>query len=307
MQSNKRWTLLELLNTTTQYFDEKNIDNPRLNAEELLGKALGLNRVQLYVAFERPVTDTEVDSFRSMVKRRAQHEPLQHIIGMTEFMGFPIQVNRDVLIARPETEILVEEVINLKNQNDLKNPNILDIGTGSGCIAISLALCLLESKILATDISPAAIEIAQQNCRLNKISVQIIESNQTQKIDFTTPVTLVEHDIMQPWAQSLRNQFDIIVSNPPYVTQTEMDSLQPEVKDFEPHAALTDFSDGLKFYKRIFDLIMGNNELKCRYLLLEMSGSQPEKITAIAQNYPFNKLDIIPDLNKIDRVLRIEV
>ena len=110
MHSKKHWTLLEILNTTTDYFAEKNIDNPRLNAEELLGKILSLKRVQLYVSFERPLTDREVSDFRTLVKRRIQHEPLQHIIGQTEFMGFPISVNPNVLIPRPETEILVEEV-----------------------------------------------------------------------------------------------------------------------------------------------------------------------------------------------------
>ena len=307
MQSKKRWILLELLNTTTQYFNEKNIDNPRLNAEELLGKALGLNRVQLYVAYERPVTDTEVDIFRAMVKRRIQHEPLQHIIGLTEFMGYPIKVNRDVLIPRSETEILVEEILKLQSEAKLKNPSILDIGTGSGCIAISLAKVRPDNKLLAIDVSPAALEVTRQNCELNEIPVQKVESHHTQKTSLSTPVTLAEHDIMQPWPESLKTTFDIIVSNPPYVTNDEMGTLQQEVKDYEPHAALTDFADGLKFYKRIFDLVSGKDELECHYLFLEMSGSQPDKIRALARNYSFKKINVIPDLNKIDRVLKIEV
>jgi release factor glutamine methyltransferase len=307
MQSKKYWNLLEILNTTTQYFVEKNIDNPRLNAEELLGKALGLSRVELYVSFERLLTDKEVSTFREMVKRRIQHEPLQHIIGQTEFMGYPIKVNSNVLIPRPETEILVEEIIKLQNENDLKNPTILDIGTGSGCIAISLAQEWSGSQLLAVDNSSAALDMAQQNCLLNKISVKMVKSNQAQPLDLSIQITLLEHDILKPWPQLLKRHFDIIVSNPPYVTNDEMKTLQPEVKNYEPHAALTDFSDGLKFYRRIFDMITEKREIECHYLFLEMSGSQPEKIIALTRKYMFRKINIIPDLSKINRVLKIEV
>lgn len=307
MQSKKHWTLLEILNTTTQYFTEKNIDNPRLNAEELLGKVLDLKRVELYVAFERPLTDKEISNLRELVKRRIQHEPLQHIIGQTDFMGYPIKVNPDVLIPRPETEILVEEVLKLQNDPNLKNPNILDIGTGSGCIAISLVLEWKNSQVVAVDVSSTALKTAHQNCLLNTISAQMAASHKNQTIDFSNDITLLEHDILKPWPPSIKKQFDIIVSNPPYVTQNEMQSLQPEVNNYEPHDALTDFNDGLTFYRRIFDIVTEKKELVCRYLFLEMSGSQPEKIIAIAQNYAFNNIEIIPDLNKIDRVLKIEV
>ena len=307
MQSKKRWTLLELLNTTTQYFTEKNIDNPRLNAEELLGKVLNLKRVQLYVAFERPLTDKEVYNFRELVKRRIQHEPLQHIIGQTEFMGYPFNVNPNVLIPRPETEILVEEVLKLQNDSSIKNPTILDIGTGSGCIAVSLALEWKGSRLTAVDASTSALETANQNCQLNEISAQKAQSNQNQEKDSSRHLILMEQDILNPWPQTIENQFDIIVSNPPYVTNDEMKSLQPEVRDFEPHAALTDFDDGLTFYKRIFDMIAEKKELECRYLFLEMSGSQPDKIVELARKKTFKKIEIIPDLNKIDRVLKIEV
>lgn len=307
MHSKKHWTLLEILNTTTDYFAEKNIDNPRLNAEELLGKILSLKRVQLYVSFERPLTDREVSDFRTLVKRRIQHEPLQHIIGQTEFMGFPISVNPNVLIPRPETEILVEEVLKLKNDDSFINPYVLDIGTGSGCIAISLALEWKESQLLAVDISRSALETAYKNCKINEIPVKTANFNHNQNINSSGHITLMEHDILKPWPQSITKQFDIIVSNPPYVTNDEMKSLQPEVKDYEPHTALTDFTDGLTFYKRIFDMVTEKKELECRYLFLEMSGSQPEKIIALARKYAFKKIEIIPDLNKIERVLKIEV
>ncbi|HES58909.1 MAG: peptide chain release factor N(5)-glutamine methyltransferase [Calditrichaceae bacterium] len=306
MQSKKNWTLLELLNTTTQYFTDKNIDNPRLNAEELLGKILNLNRVQLYVAFERPLTDKEVSNFRELVKRRIQREPLQHILGQTEFMGYPFIVNPHVLIPRPETEILVEEVLKLQDVSEFKNPTILDIGTGSGCIAISLALEWKGSRLMAVDLSKAALETAYQNCQINNISAQM-EYNQNQDNDTLDRLTLLEHDILKPWPQSITKQFDIIVSNPPYVTNDEMKNLQPEVRDYEPQNALTDSVDGLTFYRHIFDMIAEKHELECRYLFLEMSGSQPDKIIELARKHKFEKIEVIPDLNKIDRVLKIEV
>ena len=307
MQQKKQWKLLDLLNTTMQYLLEKGVDNPRLNAEELLGKALDLNRVQLYVSFDRPISETELDLYRSLIKRRSQHEPLQHILGQTEFMGYPFIVNPNVLIPRPETEILVEEVLKTTQQTGQRNPSILDIGTGSGCIAISLALQLPGSHILAIDISKSALDIARQNCQLNNISLNMFESDHTKTENTAPPITFAMYDILSPWPSSFQNRFDIMVSNPPYVTKTEMEQLQPEVRDFEPQGALTDFNDGLTYYKRIFELVSERESLQCKYLFLEMSGSQPDKIVSLARTYSFYKIDIIPDLNKIERVLKIEV
>jgi len=307
MHSNKRWTLLELLNTTTQFLKEKKIENPRLNAEQLMCKTLGLDRVQLYVSFERPLTNSEIDTYRSMVKRRINREPLQYITGMTEFMGFPFIVNKNVLIPRPETEILSEEIANFIKMNNLKNPAILDIGAGSGCIAVSLAGEITGSKILAIDISDNILNIARQNAEMNNIPVKMHPVRSADDDEPVEGITLIKQDIMKPWPDSLENTFDLIVSNPPYITQKEITELEPEVKDFEPLEALTDFGDGLQFYRRIFDLTGKNHTLECKYLFLEMSGSQPERIIELAGSYNFKRIDTIPDLNKISRVLKIEV
>ncbi|MEJ2055207.1 MAG: peptide chain release factor N(5)-glutamine methyltransferase, partial [Calditrichaceae bacterium] len=283
----------------------KKIENPRLNAEQLMSKALQLDRVHLYVSFERPLTESEINVYRSMVKRRVNHEPLQYITGMTEFMGLPIKVNPDVLIPRPETETVVEQILAYQKQNKLIN--ILDIGTGSGCIAISLAKDQRRCKILGIDKSGRALKTAAENCQINNIPLHYEENDQDKPAHLTEGITLFKHDIMQPWPSSVVNKFDIIVSNPPYITQEEIGNLQPEVKDFEPLEALTDYSDGLAFYRRIFDLTTGNCELISRMLFLEMSGSQPEKIIALSRRYHFKNIEIIPDLNKISRVLKIEV
>ncbi len=290
MQKPKPWKLIDLLKTTTGYFQKKNIENPRLNAERLLCPILKMERINLYIEFERPISESELSQYRAFVSRRANNEPLQYILGETEFMGLPFKVTPDVLIPRPETEILVEEILKLKDQN--KNlTNMLDIGTGSGCIPISLAHYWPQAQITGIDISAEALEIAKENKELNK----------------TENITFIEKDLFNDWPdENLAQNFDIIISNPPYVTEKEIDGLQNEVKEFEPTIALTDFSDGLRFYRHIFSLI-NDGKLKCKFLFFEMSGSQPEKIINEAKKYSFESIEVIKDLTEIERVLKIEV
>ena len=288
----KTWRVLDLLNTTAQYFADKQIENPRLNAEQLLGKVLNLQRVDLYVAFERPVSEQELQQFRELVKRRAKAEPLQYILGETEFMSLPFKVSPAALIPRPETEILVEEVLKLKTFFPDEKAQIADLGSGSGCIAISLAHYWPQAKIRATDISAQALELAAENARLNKVSERII---------------FLKHDIFSPWPQGWAGKVNIIVSNPPYIAKQEMDSLQKEVRDFEPRAALTDEADGLGFYHRLFTLAAEKLLALRGFLLVEMSGSQAHKIIKTAQTFAFKNISVTKDLNDIPRVLKIEV
>ena len=299
MSANKSWQVLDLLNTTVQYFTDKEIENPRLNAEQLLGKVLNLKRVDLYVSFERPVSLRELQHFRELVKRRAQGEPLQYILGETEFMSLPFKVAPAVLIPRPETEILVEEVLKLKAVFPEQEVKILDIGTGSACIAVSLAHYWPQAKIFATDISGPAVELAKENARLNNVS---------EKIEF------IQHDIFAPRPKELPGKVNIIVSNPPYISRREMAGLQNEVRDFEPKNALTDGADGLRFYRRIFTLCALQGEAddesilaKNGFMLVEMSGSQPGKIINLAQEFKFKNISYTKDLTDIPRVLKTEV
>ena len=206
---NQTWTILELLKVTTQFLSEKSIENPRLNAEHLLSHLLSLKRVDLYLQFERILTTAEVNQYRELIRRRAQYEPLQYIIGKTEFMGLCFEVSPDVLIPRPETELLVEEV--LKLSVDLQAPTILDIGTGSGCIAISLAQLWPGSRIIATDVSEAALHMARNNAGVNNVAERI---------------RFLLHDILNETLPV--DSFDIIVSNPPYIAADEMEGLEPE-------------------------------------------------------------------------------
>lgn len=285
----KTWKVIDLLKTTTEFFKQKQIENPRLNAEVLLAHVLKMSRVKMYVEFERPLSENELGLFRKYVTRRSKNEPLQYITGRTEFMGLPFEVNPSVLIPRPETEVLCEEIINLQ-ENYKTSVNILDIGTGSGCIAISLAHFWEKAVVTAIDINSDTLETARENVFLNK----------------TANVKLIEQDVFTLSASgNFAEKFEIIVSNPPYIAWNELLTLRKEITDFEPQHALTDFNDGLKFYRHIMDLVK-NNILKCDYLFFEMSGSQPEKIVAEAKKCNFSHISLVKDLTGIERVLKLQ-
>jgi len=290
MTKDKSWTVIELLKTTTEFFKQKLIENPRLNAEILLAHVLNKSRISLYVEFERPVSPAELNKFREYVSRRSKSEPLQYITGQTEFMGLPFEVNPSVLIPRPETEVLCEEILKLKGSST-ENMRIMDIGTGSGCIAISLAHFWKEAQLTGIDINPQALDTAKKNMLRNNIS----------------NLSLIEQDVFNITSNKLFSEkYNIIVSNPPYIAKDEMNTLPDEVKNFEPHKALTDFDDGLNFYKHIMDLIV-NDKLQSDYLFFEMSGSQPKKIVAEAKKRNFKEINVINDLSGLDRVLKIQL
>lgn len=284
----KTWTVIDILSTTTDYFSQKKIENPRLNAERLLSHVLSMDRIHLYLEFEKILTHSEVDHYRALVKRRGNFEPLQYITGETEFMALPFKVGPDTLIPRPETEILVETCLQHRNAWQKKSVKIWDIGTGSGCIGISLAHYWPESHIFASDISRPALVMAHQNAQHNNVS----------------NISFIHHDILDD-NPPFKTEVDIIVSNPPYVSQTEMAGLDPEVKDFEPGIALTDQADGLRFYRRILELI--GETIECKLVFLELSGSQTADILDLSHSFKFKEIRVINDLNQIPRVMEISV
>lgn len=286
---NKSWTIIDILKTATEYFSKRNIESPRLNAERLLSSVLNIDRLQLYIQFERILTSAEQNNYRELVQRRSTHEPLQYILGETEFMGLPIKVNPDVLIPRPETEILVEKVLDLKEHFGDRTVSILDIGTGSGCIAISLAHYWQNSKISAIDVSQAALDIAVNNSIINNVS---------NRIDFLN-YDILNADILPISAA------DIIVSNPPYVSSKEFQNLDPEIRNFEPEIALTDGADGILFYKRVLKLI--EKGFQCKFVFMELNTVQTDKIKNLIYSYGFTDISVIQDLNNLPRVLKIEI
>ena len=286
--NNKSWKVIDILKTTTDYFNEKRIENPRLNAEQLLARVLDLSRVQLYVQFERLLSSNEITSYREFIQRRIAKEPLQYILGETEFLGLKFKVSPATLIPRPETEYLVEKIVNTIKDSELENPSIIDIGTGSGCIAISLANSFPKCKIIATDISQDALDIAIINA----------EENNIHNVDF------VKNDILTAKKLPLKS-VDIVVSNPPYVAKNEMKNLPEEIINFEPEIALTDFKTGIVFYDTILSLI--DKDLKCKFVFMEMNANLKEQILNLTDNYEFKQVDVVHDLNNLPRILKIEI
>ncbi|HEY2329686.1 MAG TPA: peptide chain release factor N(5)-glutamine methyltransferase [Verrucomicrobiae bacterium] len=243
-------TVLEAIQKSADFLAKKSVEPARLQAELLLAHQLKMPRMKLYLNFDRVLATAETDGLRELVKRRAAREPLQHITGSTSFCGFEIAVNRHALIPRPETELLAElggkflnqlsegrvpRVPNPKDENgnsQRSSLRVLDFGTGTGCIAIALAVKCPGAKITALDISADALALAQQNALKNKGAEQI---------EFLLGDGFA--------ALPEKSQFDLIVSNPPYIPSAEIATLEPEVKDFDPRAALDGGADGLDFYR----------------------------------------------------------
>jgi release factor glutamine methyltransferase len=227
MAGHETWTTLKVLTWTKEFLAGKGVDNARLEAEWLLCAATGLDRVGLYLNFEKPLNDEELASYRAMVARRGRREPLQHILGSQEFFGMEFEVTPDVLIPRYDTETLLHEAL-------ARMPGavtVLDIGTGSGCIAVSLAKQLPMAAVTAIDISGEALAVARRNAERNGVVIDFFQGS------FCEPVA--------------GRCFDLIVSNPPYIPSRDIEMLEPEVRDFDPRGALDGGADGLDIYRAL--------------------------------------------------------
>ncbi|MCH8326085.1 MAG: peptide chain release factor N(5)-glutamine methyltransferase [Bacteroidetes bacterium] len=277
-------TVLNALKKTTEFLEKKGIESARVNAEIMLAHILKCKRLQLYLSFDRPLNDNEKNLYREFLLRRINHEPVQYITGNVDFYGLDFQVNSSVLIPRPETEILVETII--KNTNVNNETNILDIGTGSGNIAISLAKHLPNSKITAIDKSKEALIIAVKNSELNNVK---------ERINF------IENDILND-QKIFDNVFDIVVSNPPYVSKEEYKNLEPELNKYEPSIALTDFSDGTIFYNSISNQVKNFLNTNGK-LFFELGAGQSKIVKEFMEQNNFYNIQIIKDYQNHDRVI----
>ncbi len=230
------WTIGGLIRWTQDFFAGKGIDSPRLEAEILLAHTLGLQRIELYTNFDRPVTGTEQAEFRGLVRRRAGRCPTAYLTGVRGFMSLEFHVTPDVLIPRPETEHLVEVVLD-RTANKKTEPLIADIGTGSGCICIALAARLTGARFIATDISEAALAVAGENAQRHGVEGRI---------------RFVPGDMLEPLkAEAPGGKIDFILSNPPYISEEEWPGLMPEVREHEPRQALLAEGDPLRCYRAI--------------------------------------------------------
>lgn len=285
----KTWTILEIINTSSEYLRGKRIDDARLNAELLLAHVLGCRRIDLYANFDKPVKESEREHYKSLLKRRVVREPLQYIIGETEFMGLRFVVDRRVLIPRPETEVLVEKTIDLCRQfpEGTDRISILDIGTGCGNIAVSVARFVGNAYVTAIDNSAEALEVAREN---------------VQKHNLASRVTLERVDILHSSIHSIGEPFDLVVSNPPYVSREEFKTLQPEIREYEPLDATCDSSDGLTFYGRISEI--GRQLLKgSGFLILEVGFGQSAQVQEILRKNGYVQIQVNKDYSGIERVV----
>lgn len=279
---NKVWSLLDMVKWGSDYFKSKKIDSPRLTIELLLCKLLDIERIQIYTQFDKPLTPAELKELKAMIKRRVSNEPLQYILGVTNFLGYNLEVNRNVLIPRPETEILVDTV--LKCYKDYEYPyKILDIGTGSGCISIVLASKFRNSSILAIDNSEKSLEVAEKNFRNNNLN-----NIETKKIDILKELPSNE-------------KYDLIVSNPPYICINDYNKLPPEIKLYEPQFALTDLGNGLIFYERYSEIFKTLLQ-KDGNFFVEIGYGQETEIKKIFKDKGYDTI-IIKDLNNVPRII----
>jgi len=282
--TNKIWRIIDLINWGVKYFQDRSFENPRLEIEIFLQHIFGYKKIDLYINFEEEVTPKNLKRLREFIKRRVENEPIQYITGVSNFYGRDFNVNKNVLIPRPETEILVN--VSIDYLSSKKAPYIIDVGTGSGCIAITLAKELPSSKVIAIDYSQQALNIAKENAEL--VGVKNIEFL---KLDFLS--------------ENLNYVADAVVSNPPYIAQEDIQSLMIDVKEFEPHRALTDNADGLEFY-RIFANKLDVILKKKGVLIIEVGrGNHPVEVKKLFEESGYNDIEMINDYNKDVRVLKI--
>ena len=281
----KVWRIIDIIQWAKKYFNEKEFDNPRREIEWLLCSLFKCKRIDIYIRFEEPVTKPQLKILKEWIKRRLNYEPLQYITNNSNFYGRDFYVNHHVLIPRPETERLID--LSIDKLTHLKNPKILEVGSGSGCISLTLGLEIENAQILAVDICSKAIKVANKN----KIKYDV--SN----------VTFKEMDIIKNKPVGM---FDLFISNPPYIGEAKVKTLMKDVKDYEPLKALTDYEDGYKFYRR-FAEIVPSLVRKRGYIILEVgNGDHPKKVSEIFSNLGYLNL-LEKDFNGDERILIIKM
>lgn len=279
----KQHTIGELINLSAGYLEEKGCSSPRLDAELLLGHVLGSDRLSLYLNFDKPLNANEVDRYRILIGQRGQRIPVAYLTGQREFYSLPLRVNEDVLIPRPETEFVVDKVLEILNPD--QPGQILELGTGSGAIAIALACQNPALKITAVDISTPALKVAQANAESLEVSDQI---------------TFLESDLFA----ELSGKFTVICSNPPYIKKDELAKLAPEL-GVEPALALDGGPDGLDFYRRILNQAASFLE-QPGFVVLEIGWDQATSVRLLGEQAGFTWLETVVDYSDQDRVVIFE-
>jgi len=281
-------TISGALDWGTRLLRERGIESPRLNAELLLRKVLEIDQVQVYLCSDRILTQRQVTSYKSLINKRIKGEPVQYILGSREFWSLDLRITPEVLIPRPETELLVEETLKIFRDERNLTLRFMEVGTGSGAIAIALAKELQGCFILAEDISWRAILVAKENARIQRVSENI---------------RFLVGDLFPPLKEG-RSLFDLILSNPPYVPSSQIGTLPREIAEFEPRIALDGGLDGLEFFRRI---VTGSGSFlkDGGWLMLEFGEGQGEAVAEMIRNTRyFAPPNIIKDHSGVDRVIR---
>ena len=274
------WSIAKIAEWCTNYLAKNGVEDARVNAEYIISHILGKTRLEIYLDPKRTLTKGEYERLRSAIARRAKREPLQYILGTQPFRNIDVKVRQGVYIPRPETEILVDEAIKLIPPHS--KYTILELGIGSGAISTAIASEREHVLITATDISELAIQVAMENAR-----------------PFRERISILKGDLFEPVSGRI---FDMIISNPPYIKEGDWETLQPEIKDYEPREAFVGGADGLDFYRRIFNNV-GEFLVKGGHLLLEVGDDAAAQVNLLAtasdifENVIFKK-----DLNNIPRV-----
>ena len=280
------WRVFDIIHWGENLLLSNGFNDAKQEIEWMLCDLLKFKRSDIYANFSVRISKSNVRALKEWINQRLKNKPLQYITGKTEFYGHQISVSPDVLIPRPETERLVDIAIDtIKN---LSKPKILEVGTGSGCISIALGSAKKDANILSLDVSDSALEIAKINTKKNNISnIKFL------KLDFLESIP--------------KGQYDLIISNPPYISKNEMKEIMLDVKEFEPKIALTDNNDGLEFYRRFSNKAKKMINEKGSLILEVGIGSHPIRVREIFHSSGFNKIDLISDYNGDPRVIKIEV
>ncbi len=285
-EKKKVWRIIELIHWTTSYLQEKDFPTPRTDVEWLLTSVLNCSRVQLYADFEKPLTPEELSEFKTLLKLRLEYKPVQYIIGKTEFMGLPFHVDERVLIPRPETEILVETAVDWLRKQPKGSRKALDIGTGSGCIAVSIAALAPKASIVALDTSPEAIQVAEENAVRNRVQDKIIFQHT---------------DILESDPGDVH--FNLIVSNPPYIGENERPRVQKDVLKYEPEEALFTGNDGLTFFRHFAAQSAGWLKDGGKIMLETGGDHQSQPVRELFRENGWKKIEILKDYNRQGRIL----
>jgi release factor glutamine methyltransferase len=287
----ERWTVRRILEWTAAFFTRKEVDSPRLSAELLLSHVLGVPRIKLYTDYDRPLDEPDLKSYRELVRRAGEHEPIAYLTGRAHFFNLEFEVTRDVLIPRPDTETLVENVLQTARiQPGMESPRVLDLCTGSGCVAAALAKNLKASTVVATDVSPAAAAVARRNM---------------ERLGVAERVTVEEGDLYEPLSRMAADAqpFHVITANPPYVPTSQIERLDRNVRDYEPVQALDGGLDGLTLHRRILEgaadrLLPGGR------IYLEIGYDQGDAAREMAAlNEELTEVRVLKDHTGNDRVL----